>query len=194
MKIATVGAGNIGSTLGERWTKAGHEVVYGLRDPSKRKDAKPIGQALDGADAVLLALPGSATVDFVREHAKALDGRIILDATNNFPGPKFNSWPELGAAIPTAQLYRAFNTLGWDVFANPLVGGVRADLFYCGPEDSGREVVEQLIGDAGLRPIWVGGVDEVDTVDGVLRLWVVLSRLRGRRIAFKVLSDKGSGD
>jgi len=189
MKIATVGAGNIGGTLGDAWTKAGHEVVYGLRDPSKRTDSQPIGRALDGAEAVLLALPGSATVDFVREHAKALDGRIILDATNDFRAPRFNSWPELTAAIPAAQLYRAFNTLGWDIFAKPLVGDVQADVFYCGPEGRGREVVEQLIGDAGLRPIWVGGVDQVDTVDGLLRLWMVLSRARGRRIAFKLLSE-----
>jgi 8-hydroxy-5-deazaflavin:NADPH oxidoreductase len=189
MKIAVIGAGNIGGTIGERWKKAGHEVVFGLRDPSKRDDAKPIGQALDEAEAVLLALPGSATVEFVREHAAALEGRIIIDATNNFRGATFNAWPELIAAIPTAQLYRAFNTLGWDVFANPVVGGVQADLFYCGPEGRGRDVVEQLIVDAGLRPIWVGGVDQVDTVDGVLRLWAVLSRTRGRHIAFKLISD-----
>lgn len=189
MKIAIVGAGNIGGTIGDRWAKAGHEVVYGLRNPSKRKDAKPIGKALDGAEAVLLALPGSATVEFVREHAEALDGKIIVDATNNFRAAKFNSWAELAPAVPNAQLYRAFNTLGSDVFVNPLVGGVQADLFYCGPEGRGREVVEQLISDAGLQSIWIGGTDQVETVDGVLRLWYVLARARGRRIAFKLISD-----
>jgi 8-hydroxy-5-deazaflavin:NADPH oxidoreductase len=189
MKIATIGAGNIGGTLGDTWTKAAHQVVYGLRDPSKRKDAKPIDQALAGAEAVLLALPGSATVEFVREHAKGLDGKIIIDATNDFRAAKVNSWPELIAAVPAAQLYRAFNSLGWDVFANPLVGGVQADHFYCGPDGRSREVIEQLISDAGLRPIWVGGVDQVDTVDGLQRIWMVLSRTRGRRIAFKLISD-----
>ncbi|MHB8612916.1 MAG: hypothetical protein ACYDAL_10865 [Candidatus Dormibacteraceae bacterium] len=34
----------------------------------------------------------------------------------------------------------------------------------------GRDVVEQLIGDAGLRPICLGGTDQDDTVDGMLRL------------------------
>lgn len=189
MKIATIGAGNIGGTLGDTWRKAGHEVVYGLRDPSKRNDAKPIDQALAGAEAVMLALPGSAAVEFAREHGKGLEGKLIIDATNNFREVKFDSWPELTAAIPTAQLYRAFNTLGWDVFANPLVGGVQADLFFCGPDGRGREVIEQLISDAGLRPIWVGGVDQVETVDGLLRIWVALSRMRGRRIALKLISD-----
>lgn len=189
MKIAIVGAGNIGGTIGERWMKSGHDVVYGLRDPSKRKGAKAIEQALVGAEAVLLAVPGSATAEFVRKHATALDGKILIDATNDFRAAKFNSWPELTSAVPNARLYRAFNTLGWDVFANPLVGGVQADLFFCGPEGHAHEVVEQLISDAGLRPIWVGGADQVDTVDGVLRLWYVLARTRGRRIAFKLLAD-----
>jgi 8-hydroxy-5-deazaflavin:NADPH oxidoreductase len=189
MKIAVIGAGKIGGTIGERWVKAGHEVAYGLRDPSKRAGAKPLVQALDRAEAVLLAVPASATVEFVREHAKALDGKIIVDATNNFRGAKFNSWTELTPAVPSAQLYRAFNSLGWDVLADPVMGGVQVDLFYCGPDGRGRELVEQLINDAGLRPIWVGGTDQVDTVDGVLRLWAVLSGARGRRIAFKLLSD-----
>lgn len=125
MKIAIVGAGNIGGTIGDRWATAGYDVVYGLRNPSKRKDAKPIGQALDGAEAVLLALPGSATVEFVRENAKALDGKLIVDATNNFRAAKFNSWAELAPAVPNAQLYRAFNTLGSGIFVNPLSVGCR---------------------------------------------------------------------
>jgi predicted dinucleotide-binding enzyme len=189
MKIAIIGAGNIGGTLGERWVKAGHEVIYGLRDPSRRAGARPIGQALGWAEAVLLALPGAAALDFAREHAEALDGKVIVDATNNIRAAKINAWPELTTALPRAQLYRAFNTLGWDVFANPLVGGTQADLFFCGPDGQGRQTVEQLIADAGLRPVWVGGPEQVETVDGVLRLWLVLSRERGRRIAFKLLSD-----
>ncbi len=189
MKIAIAGAGKIGGTIGDRWSKAGHEVVYGLRDPSKRSGAKPVAQALGAADTILLAIPGGALVEFAREHVKALDGKMVLDATNNFRGAKMNSWTELSAVIPKARLYRVFNTLGWDVFANPVLSGVQADQFYCGPDGRGRDVVEQLIDDAGLRPIWVGGVDQVDVVDGVLHLWYTLAQHRGRRIAFKLISD-----
>ena len=32
MKIAILGAGNIGGTLGKKWLKAGHEVIFGVRD------------------------------------------------------------------------------------------------------------------------------------------------------------------
>jgi predicted dinucleotide-binding enzyme len=31
-KIAIVGAGNVGTSLGAVWTKAGHDVTFGVRD------------------------------------------------------------------------------------------------------------------------------------------------------------------
>ena len=188
MKVAVIGAGNIGGTIGGHWQKAGHEVTYGLREPAKKKGAKSIDIACGDADVILLALPGKAVVDFVREHEKKLDGKIILDATNNPGAPSFNAWHELAKAVPNALLYRVFNTYGYEIFANPSVGGEKPDMLYAGPEKD-ASVVEGLIQDVGLRPLRVGGMDAVDTVDGVLRLWFTLSRTRGRRIAFKLISD-----
>jgi predicted dinucleotide-binding enzyme len=189
MKIAVIGAGNVGGTIGGAWEKAGHEVAYGLRDPAKKKNAKPIDAAIAGAEIVLLAIPGAALVDFVREHKKGLDGKVVIDATNNFRAPSMNSWSEVSKLVPNAHLFRAFNSLGADVFAKPVLGGEKADLFYAGPDGAPNEKVERLIEDAGLRPIRVGGPDQVEVVDGVLRLWFTLAQSRGRRIAFKLISD-----
>ena len=33
MTIGIIGSGNVGGTLGTRWAKAGHDIVYGTRDP-----------------------------------------------------------------------------------------------------------------------------------------------------------------
>ena len=189
MKIAVIGAGKIGGTIGGKWESAGHEVTYGLRDASKKPGAKPIDQALKGAEAVLLAVPGGALTRLVHDQAKELDGKVVIDATNNFGAESMNAWSEVASAIPHAHLYRAFNSLGWDVFANPVLSGEQADLFYAGPEGESKTAVEKLVSDAGLRPVWVGGTDQADTIDGVLRLWFTLSRTRGRRIAFKLISD-----
>ena len=185
MKVAVIGAGRIGGTIGGKWEAAGHEVVYGLREPSSKPGAKSIAAALGSAGTVLLAIPGSAVVQFARDNAKDLDGKVVIDATNNFGGASMNTWSEISSALPKARLYRAFNTYGFDVFAEPLMGGERPDLFYAGPDVA----IEQLITDAGVRPVRVGGADAVDVVDGVLRLWFTLARSRGRRIAFRLLSD-----
>jgi len=189
MKVAVIGAGNIGGTIGGAWEKAGHEITYGLREPSKKKNAKPIDAAIAGAEIVLLAIPATALVDLVREHKKGLDGKVLIDATNNFRAPSMNSWSDVSETVPNAHLFRAFNSLGADVFANPVLGGERADLFYAGPDGDAQEKVERLIEDAGLRPIRVGGTEHVEVVDGVLRLWFTLAQSRGRRIAFKLISD-----
>jgi len=188
MKIAVIGAGKIGGTLGGKWEQSGHEVVFGLRDPSKKKGAQSIGAALDAADTVLLAIPGDAVVAFVRDNARALDGKTVIDATNNFRGADMNSWAQCQPVVPKARLYRAFNSYGWDVFADPVIGGEEPDLFYAGPEE-GHEDVEKLITDVGLRPVRVGDTDQAGAVDGALRLWFALSRTKGRHTAFKLLTD-----
>jgi 8-hydroxy-5-deazaflavin:NADPH oxidoreductase len=37
MKIAILGAGNVGGTLGAAWANRGHEVVFGVRDAADPK-------------------------------------------------------------------------------------------------------------------------------------------------------------
>ncbi len=59
MKIAIVGAGRVGSTLGTRWSATGHDVVYGVRDPSEPRHAE-LGSTATPADAVRGAGVGSS--------------------------------------------------------------------------------------------------------------------------------------
>ncbi|HMK80860.1 MAG TPA: NAD(P)-binding domain-containing protein, partial [Xanthobacteraceae bacterium] len=35
MKIAVIGAGNVGGALGTAWAKAGHAIAFGVRDVNK---------------------------------------------------------------------------------------------------------------------------------------------------------------
>jgi predicted dinucleotide-binding enzyme len=189
MRIAVIGAGRIGGTIGGKWEAAGHDVVYGLRDPGKKNGAKPIAEALNGADAVLLAIAGSGVGQVAHDNGKGLDHKIVIDATNDVGGKSLQHWDLLREASPNVRLYRAFNTYGFEVFADASLGGARPDLFYAGPDGDSKQKVEQLIKDVGLNPVWVGGPDAVDVVDGVLRLWFTLARRLGRRIAFRLITD-----
>src|SRR6266700_4191576 len=71
---------------------------------------------------------------------------------------------------------RAFNTYGWENFADPLYQGVPGDLFYSGPAGSSQTVVEQLISEVGLRPVRVGDADQADLVDSLLPFWFTLAQ------------------
>ena len=60
---------------------------------------------------------------------------------------------------------------------------------FCGDEDA-KSTVEQLISDIGLEPVYLGGTDRVDLVEGMTDMWfnLALKQRMGRRIAFKLLT------
>ena len=198
MKIAVIGAGHIGATLGRAWAAAGHEVRFGVQTPD-RYDALagmgavlPVPAAAEGADAIVLAVPGAAVPAVLQQLAPAASTAIIVDATNNVGAGTLNAAAAIAEAAPGAAYYRAFNTLGWENFAHPtFANGERVDLFYAGADGPARAAMERLIADVGLRPVWVGGPEHVETVDGVTRLWfaLVMGRRLPRRTAFRVLSE-----
>ena len=87
-------------------------------------------------------------------------------------------------------MFRAFSTLGWENFAEPVIGGVQADLFYAGP---GGEPQRRRGADRGCRsrPLRVGDRAQLDLLENLTMLWFTLARQQGRsrHLAFKMLSD-----
>lgn len=198
MIIAIIGAGNIGGTLGKKWAQAGHSLRFGVRSPGEAKFDElrglgvvtSVGEALDGVDAVLLSLPGGAVAEFAAQHGASLAGKIVIDAANNVRSPEMHNLAVLKEKALGARLVRAFNSLGWENFDDPRLGGVQIDLFYCS-EAAARPAAEQLIGEVGLRPVYIGDLDSAATLDAMTRLWfaLVVGQGRGRRIAFKLLEE-----
>ena len=200
-KIAVIGAGVIGRTLATRWRQAGHTVAFGVRnpqDPGLRAFAQgigagaaAIGEAGAAADVVLLAVNGAAMGDVVTTHGAALAGRTVIDAANNLTGTgPLNSLALLDEHAPGARVYRAFNSLGVENFADADFGGTSGDLLYTGPAGPSQAVVETLVGDTGLRPVRVGDNDKAGIVDDLARLWFALAFEQGlgRNLGFKILT------
>ncbi len=202
LRVAVLGAGNTGGTLGKKRANAGHSVAFGVTNRNGQRaqairaelgDTVSIGSvadALASAEIVLMALPGAAMDETITAHAAQLDGKTIIDAAYRVgSGGPLNSFATFRARTPSARVYRAFNIYGWENYADPMFGGVQADLFYCGPDGESRAVVEQLIADVGMRPIRVGDADQVDVVDSILRRWFALATGQGmgRYLALKLL-------
>src|SRR5262249_13594791 len=131
MKVAVIGSGKIGGTLARKWGAAGHEVALGVRDPQKpdvQQLVRELGtnaratspsDAINDADVVLFAVPGGAMADIVAALGGALGGKVVIDATNNMGGSSVSSVDAIATAAPDAHVYRAFNSLGWENFADP---------------------------------------------------------------------------
>jgi predicted dinucleotide-binding enzyme len=198
--IAIIGAGNVGRALAGRLVGAGLEVVLGVRDVAHAHVVEgaglaPVDAALDVAGIVIVALPGAAVPGFIAEHGAAVDGKVVLDASNDVaamsdgrPAHHLAAWE---ASAPDTPVFRAFNTVGFEVVENPVIGGVQADLLYCGPGGPPRERAEAVIAAVGFRPVSVGGPEKAGVLDGVLPLWYALAVTegRGRHLALKVLED-----
>lgn len=200
--IAVLGASNIGGTLGRKWIATGHQVVFGVSDPngkhaqSLRSDLgnkaviDSVAYALSSnPEVVVLAVQGTVVDTIIPTYAQQLDGRVIIDVANRMGSATMNSFGTLHEYTPNAHLFRAFNTYGWVNLENPQFAQGRVSLFFCGPDGDARTKVEQLITDVGPEPVYVGGVDQVNVVDGVTQLWFALAfgQQRGQNLAFKLL-------
>jgi predicted dinucleotide-binding enzyme len=190
MKIAVIGRGNIGGTLGSKWSAAGHDVVYGARggsgDGPGGSPVRGIGDALEGADVVVLAVPGAVVPDVVNDHGDALADKVVIDAVNRMGGgAEYDSRALIAEAAPSARYVRAFNSLGWENFADPLPG---ANLFFAADPEA-RAVAEELITAVGLEPAFLGDADATAAVDGLLPLWFALVKQNGgnRKVALRVV-------
>jgi predicted dinucleotide-binding enzyme len=197
MKIAVIGAGKIGQAVGRPLVRAGHEVTYGIRNPDHKPDVDgaavtDIAGALKDADAVLLAVLGLAVPEVTEAHAAALEGKVVIDASNRFDGGPFNNYPAVHAA--GGRYVRAFNIVGHEVIAEPEVDGVIADQYFSAEDDEARTIATQLIRDVGLRPVFVGGNDTLDILDSIVKLVIALAYKQewGRVIAFRTLGGSNS--
>lgn len=204
MKLAMVGTGNIGGTLGRRLA-ARHEVVYGARQPEAAevrelvaasgpgaRAAKPV-EAITAAEVVLLATPWAAAVEVVRGVAD-WNGRVLIDCTNPVgPGLRHalaagSGAEALAAAAPGARVVKAFNTAGFEVFADPRFGTEAASLFLCGDDPAAKQAVEGLARELGLDPVDCGPLAQARRLEELALLWISLAAAgQGRAHAFRLL-------
>lgn len=192
-RIAVIGAGNVGTALGSRLAEVGHEVVFGVRDPSGRDlpgEATGISESLERADVVLLAVPWAAMADVVGSVGDA-GGAVIVDATNPFgpAAPASGSGAEQVAAwTGSRRVVKAFNTTGFNVMADPGFGSERPVMPLAGDDADAKRVVSELAAAIGFDPVDAGPLANARHLESMAALWVHLARSgEGREIAFALL-------
>ncbi len=183
MKIAVLGAGAVGSTIGRLWHAAGHDVTFAARHATRpralaaelgeRAHAASVAGAVAGAEVVLVAVPALAVTGALQA-AGPLDGRIVIDAANSLERGVFGqqqlSLRSLTEAFPRARWARAFNSLNVNVMADDNHREPPWVLFLSGDQEA-KPVVAQLIRDAGFDPVDLGGIDDSQLQDPGSALW-----------------------
>jgi NADPH-dependent F420 reductase len=202
MKIAVIGAGNVGGTLGKRWAKAGHEVAFGARDPAEARLAGLVRESGPGARAVSVAeAAGQAAVvllsvpwEKAREALAAagdLRGRILIDATNPLVmtpeglrrglviGHTTSAAEQVAGWAEGARVVKAFNTTGWQNMADPAYGSQGLSMLLCGDDAEAKKVVSELARHLGFEPVDVGPLRSARYLEAVAMLWIEMAVLQG---------------
>jgi len=173
MKVAIIGTGNVGRSLGSSLTKAGHDVTYAAQDAAKtRAVAGEVGghaetnptAAVAGAEVVVLAVPFGAVEGVAGTIADAVGGKVVIDATNplrsDYSGLATGDGPSgaerVAARIPGAAVVKAFNTLFAGIQADPGTLGTTVDALYATDDDAAAATVATLAQAIGFRPVRVG--------------------------------------
>ncbi len=208
MKIAVIGIGNVGGTLGLAWTKAGHDVIFGVRDANSEKvktvlensgqkaRAARLAEAALAAEIVVFATPWSATQDAVQA-AGNLEGKLVVDCTNPIApdlkglviGTTTSAAEHVAQWAQGARVVKAFNTTGSGNMTNPLYGSQPVTMFICGDDPEARETVAHLVKDVGLDPCITGPLYHARYFEPMAMLWVDMAYLQGRgpEFAYKIL-------
>ena len=168
MRIGVIGGGRVGSALAATWREKGHDVAVSTRDT--------VAETAEGAEIVVLALPAAAVAEALG-HAGSLEGKVLLDATNNVSGGPSGS--EIAALVPETLYVKAFNTV-FATFMHDTPPRAGAACVYCGDDARAKEVVAQLIADVGLEPVDVGGSEATPWIEGFVRIILALGYRQGR--------------
>jgi NADPH-dependent F420 reductase len=203
LKIAVLGAGNVGGALGHIWSSKGHKVVFGVPDPRKSRqkiDANAeIGtneEAAAGADVVVLTVPWPAAHQAIQS-AGELNNKILIDCTNplaaDLSGLVIGRTTSAGEMVASwaagARVVKAFNTIGAVNYGNAQFGMQRADGFYCGDDPEAKNVAKRLIEEVGLNPVDVGPLKNARLLEPLAMLWIdlAINQGQGTNHAFKLL-------
>lgn len=206
MRVAVIGAGKVGMTLGRAWARAGHEIVYGVREraasaPHEGARVDSVRGAATAGDVVALVVPWAVAGEALAE-AGDLAGKPLVDVTNPI-GPGFalalghtTSGAERVAALaPSARVVKAFNTTGLENMANPAFGARRVVMPVAGDDADAVATVAKLASDIGFEPVALKALLRARELEPLALLWVDLAmRLgHGRNIAFG-LARREPGD
>jgi 8-hydroxy-5-deazaflavin:NADPH oxidoreductase len=184
MTTAIIGTGGLGSAIARRLAAGGETLRLSSADSaSARTLAAGIGggavvavdnrAALQGADAVILALRFSVLKGVIAEIAEPLTGKLVvvpsnpvgLDAHGNVvrllpdgqsSGAVIAQWLPAGV-----HLAMAFGSMSADLFESASDRSPElAVLFYVTDDDRAGAEVERLIRTAGFEPVKAGGIEQ----------------------------------
>lgn len=186
MRVGIVGSGRIGGNAGTQLARVGHEVMFSSRHPDALEElasgapGATTGQPADAVafgDAVIFAVPWRMVDDAVAQLG-ALEGKVVIDTTNQYAGGGVETLPdgltavELNARrMPGARLAKAFNTMTAGFQRDVAEGRVDREvaMFFTSEDEAAASAASELIGGCGFAPVRIGGWEQASLIEAPRR-------------------------
>jgi 8-hydroxy-5-deazaflavin:NADPH oxidoreductase len=190
VKIAIIGAGNVGRALGGAW-RADHDVTFGVRSPDDAKyadldtSATTNETAVAGSDVVVLCTPWQGTEEAVKACGD-LSGKVLIDCTNPLT-PDFSALEighttsgaeQVAAWAPGARVCKAMNQIGAPMMDHPQLRSAPV-MFVCGDDDAANQVTADLVTQLGFEAVDAGDLTLARLLEPYALVWIHLALRRG---------------
>ena len=213
MKIAILGAGNVGKALGIGWARAAHRILFGVSNPDDAKHQAAVAaagnaaigklaQVVKDAEVVVLAVPWDAVASVI-EQCGSLDGKIIVDATNPLSfgqdglglalGFSTSGGEVVASLAPGAAVFKTMNQVGFEVMSDASGYATRPIMFVAGNDGAQKSVVLKLVEDLGFEAVNAGPLRNARLLEPFAMLWIdqALNRGAPRDNAFAFMRRQG---
>lgn len=192
MQIAIIGKGRVGTALAPAFLAVGHEVIFGVRDPSNVKHQggdvplKTTAEAVAWGEIVVAAIMWDG-IDELLSAGGDMAGKILIDCINPFDfaeglAPLIDgntSTAKLIQARTKAAVVKTLNQVGSDVMADVRAYAARPLQFVAADDPRAKDAVMQLLTDLGFDARDAGGLEYAADLEGMARLWIAQAFMRG---------------
>jgi predicted dinucleotide-binding enzyme len=194
MQIAIVGSGVVARFFGQAFLAVGHEVALGTRDPDQTRareewadvDLPLVAYADLQGDVFVNATRGDGSLPALQAVGAALDGKVLIDASNpldtskGFPPSLFvantdSLAEQLQQALPQVRLVKMFNTMAHEVMVDPAALPQESTVFLAGNDEAARRTAADLARELGWTDVMdLGDLTAARGLEMYIPLWLRL--------------------
>lgn len=218
MKIAVLGTGMVGTTIGSRLVELGHEVMIGSRTATNEKavefansngknaSAGTFEDAANFGEIIFNCTKGEVSIEVLKLAGSGIDGKILIDIANpldfsqGMPPcliPALSNTNSLGEEIqktfPTTRVVKTLNTMWCGLMVNPLmIGNGDHTNYISGNDAEAKTTVKTLLNEFGWKNeniLDLGDITNARGTEATLPIWLrVWGATNNGAFNFKIIS------
>ncbi len=196
MNIGIIGSGEVAQSLGKGLADAGHHVMLGTRDPSRKELVawkKKVGkraelgnttEAANYAEVAILAIAWHAAEDVLSQIRPELAGKIVIDVTNPLVffedtppalsvGHNISGGEIVQHSLPDSHVVKTLNSINHAHMVQPKFKDGKPAMFMCGNNASAKSHTQEILTEIGWEDIIdIGDIEKSRLLEPLCLLWL----------------------